>query len=69
VYYFEPMMPFWDRFISADTDWLTSREGRNLIAKTIRLCRNRYGREEGKRFWHGLICAGVIYPQLLNIKL
>ncbi len=64
MYYFKPMMAFWGRFVAAPTDWLMSREGRNLIAKAILLCRHRYGREEARRFWHGLIAVGVIYPQM-----
>jgi hypothetical protein len=62
MYYFTPMMPFWGRFVGASTEWLMSAEGRSLIAKSIKLCRAKYGRDEARRFWHGLITVGCIFP-------
>lgn len=63
-YYFKPMMPFYNRFISASTEALMSQDVRSLIAKTIIHCRNVHGREEAKRFYSALIVTGIIYPQI-----
>jgi len=61
-YSFAPMMPFYVRFGKAPTKWLMSQEGRRLIAKAIRHCRNRYGKPEGRRFLDALYWVGCIYP-------
>ena len=61
-YTFKPMMPFYGRFVAADTAWLMSREGRRLIAKTIRFCRARYGRGQAKEFHNALMWVGCLYP-------
>jgi len=66
AYYFKPMMPFYGRFVSAETSWLMSQEGRRLIAKAIRHCRNKFGRLEGRRFHDGLFYVGCIYPKVLQ---
>lgn len=66
-YYFQPMMAVYSRFVHASTEWLMSTEGRRLIAKAIKLCRNKYGKEEGEHFYNALICVGVIYPQLRSL--
>ena len=61
-YDFKPMMPFYGRFVGAETAWLMSAEGRRLMAKAIRLCRAKYGKAEGKRFRDALLWVGCIYP-------
>ena len=61
-YYFKPMMPFYARFVAAPTEWLMSADGRRLIAKTIRLCRSKHGKDEGRRFRDALLYVGCIFP-------
>lgn len=61
-YYFKPMVPFFARFVSAPTEWLMSKEGHDLMAKAVKLCRSRYGNAEAKRFLRALTVVGCIYP-------
>lgn len=63
-YHFPPMMPFYGRFVTAPTEWLMSPEGRRLIAKTLRHCRAKHGRDEARRFRDALIFVGCLYPLL-----
>lgn len=62
MYYFKPMMPIYGRFVSAPTEWLMSSEGRRMIAKAIRHCRNKHGKDEGQRFRDALVVVGCIFP-------
>ncbi len=63
-YSFKPMMAVYGRFVTAPTAYLLSADGRRLMAKAIRLCRNQYGKVEGQHFRNALLYAGCIYPIL-----
>jgi hypothetical protein len=67
VYYFKPMMPLYLKIIHAPTEWLMSAEGRRLIAKTLRLCRNRHGKQQARDFYNALTVNGAIYPILRKV--
>ena len=60
-YYHESLKPFMYRFMSAPDEWLQSKEGRSLIAKTLRLIRNKYNRDEAKKFKTYMIGMGINY--------
>jgi hypothetical protein len=60
-YSFKPMMPFYIRFMQAPTAFLESKEARQLLAKVLRLCRQKYGRTEARSFSDALLWLGV-YP-------
>ena len=62
MYYFLPMMKLYGRFLTAPSDWLMSTEGRILIAKSLKHCRNRYGRAQARAYRGALIVIGCIYP-------
>ena len=61
-YNFRPMMPFYNRILSAPTEWLMSRERRKLIAKAIKLCKAKHGRRKAIEFRDALLGVGCIYP-------
>lgn len=62
MYYFKPMMPFYNRFVAAPTAWLMSAEGRRLMAKAIWYCRKHHGRDQAKAFRDTLYVVGCVYP-------
>lgn len=60
MYDFEPMLPVWRKICAAPRGWAESSEGRRLIARAIRHCRNTYGREEGRRFYDAVTVAAAL---------
>ena len=67
-YYFPPMMPFYQRFLGATTKWLMSKEGRRLIAKSIRHCRRHYGQQRAREYRDALMYVGCLYPILRDFS-
>lgn len=62
IYDFAPMLPIYRKLSTAPAGWPMSPDGRRLMARAIRLARNKYGRQEGKRFRDALMLAGVLLP-------
>jgi hypothetical protein len=50
MYDFAPMMPVYNKFLSAPPCWLLSKDGKRLVEKAIALCLSRHGEEEARRF-------------------
>lgn len=67
MYYFKPMMAIYGKIILAETGWLMSVDGRRLIAKAVRHCRNTHGRDRGREFFDALTVNGAIYPILRGV--
>ncbi len=60
MYCFAPMLPIYRKLAGAPSEFLASRDGRRLIAKSIKLCRAKYGRAEAIRFRNAMTVASAV---------
>lgn len=58
-YSFRPMMPFYVRWLHADTLWIESGRGRLELARVMRECQRKHGRQAAVQFRDALIYLGA----------
>ncbi len=57
MYSFAPMLPFYRKLSGAPMAFFQSSEGRLVLAKTFRLCREKHGRAQAVEFRNALTVA------------